>query len=187
MNARKSIKAALSRVKVIVANMKEYMKLYRPEHSWLHAFTAFRLPSPLSASDEAESAASASVTACLRRIANEAKLPWAKACCELRIMLPRAETYYLNGFHTRAAWGRAAAEWLGLTSGRRVVELFLVWKTSSGNLERRFRRVRETRCPQRAQLLDVSVENCVVVEQAPSRQILRTLPSSFFGCTRDEA
>ncbi len=59
------------------------------------------------------------------------------------------------------------------------MELFLVWKTSSGNLERRFRRFREVRCPQRAQLLDVSVENCVVVEQAPSSQILRTLQSSF--------
>ncbi len=168
---------ARERVKVIVANMKEYMKLYRPEHSWLHAFTAFRLPSPLSASDEAESAASASVTACLRRVAKGAALPWRMAFSELKIMLPRAETYYLNGFHTRAAWGRAAAEWPEFTSGRRLVELFLVWKTSSGNLERRLRRFRETRCPQRAQLLDVSVENCVVVEQAPSSHILRTLPS----------
>ena len=44
--ARKAVKAALRRVQTIVANMKENMKLYRPEHSWLHAFTAFRLPSP---------------------------------------------------------------------------------------------------------------------------------------------
>ncbi len=90
-------------MQVGVASMTEYIKLYRPEHSWLHAFTAFRLPSPLSASDEAESAASASVTACLRRITKEATLPWAKAFCELKMMLPRAETYYLNGFHPRAA------------------------------------------------------------------------------------
>ncbi len=178
-SARNITKEALGRVQVLVANMTEYMKFDWPEHSWLHAFTAFRLPSPLSASGEAESAASASVTACLRRIAKEAKLPWTKAFCELKIMLRRAETYYLNGVHTRAAWGRAAAEWPEFTSGRRLVELFLVWKTSSGNLERRFRRFREIRCPQRAQLLDVSVENCVVVEQAPSSHILRTLPSSF--------
>ena len=123
------------------------MDLYRPEHSWLHAFTAFRLPSPLSASGEAESVASASVTACLRRIVKEAKLPWTRAFYELTIMLPRAETYYLTGFHTRAAWGRAAAEWPEFTSGRRLVELFLVWKTSSGNLERRFRRFREIQTP----------------------------------------
>ena len=104
-SAREIAKEALGRVHVLVANMTEYMKLCRPEHSWLHAFTAFRLPSPLSASGEAESVARASVTACLRRIAKEAKLPWRMAFNELKIMLPRAETYYLNGFHTRAAWG----------------------------------------------------------------------------------
>ena len=136
-------------MQVGVASMTEYIKLYRPEHSWLHAFTAFRLPSPLSASDEAESAASASVTACLRSFTKEAALLWAEAFRELKVMLPRAETYYLNGFHTRAAWGRAAAEWPEFTSGRRLVEMFLAWKTSSGNLERRFRRVRRIRCPSR--------------------------------------
>ncbi len=51
--------------------------------------------------------------------------------------------------------------------------------TSSGNLERRFRRLREIRCPERAQLRDVSVENCMRVEQAPPTEILRTLQSSF--------
>ena len=44
--ARSIIQEALARVRVVVANMKEYMKLYRPKHSWLSAFTAFRLPSP---------------------------------------------------------------------------------------------------------------------------------------------
>ena len=44
--ARDTVKAALRRVQTIVANAKENMKLYRAEHSWLHAFTAFRLPSP---------------------------------------------------------------------------------------------------------------------------------------------
>ena len=44
--ARAIIQQALARVRVVVANMKEYMKVYRSEHSWLHAFTAFRLPSP---------------------------------------------------------------------------------------------------------------------------------------------
>ena len=48
---RDTIKATLRRVQTIVANVKENMKLFRAEHSWLHAFTAFRLPSPLSATD----------------------------------------------------------------------------------------------------------------------------------------
>ena len=49
-SARTIIHEALARVRGVVANMREYMKLYRPEHSWPHAFTAFRLSSPLAAS-----------------------------------------------------------------------------------------------------------------------------------------
>ena len=93
---------ALNRVKAIVANMKEYMKLYRPEHSWLHAFTAFRLPSPLSASGEAESAAGASVTACLRRITKEAQLPSTRALSVFMMMLIGAYTHFLYARFTRA-------------------------------------------------------------------------------------
>ena len=51
---RDAVKAALQRVQTIVANAKESMKLYRPEHSWLRAFTAFRLPSALSATGPAK-------------------------------------------------------------------------------------------------------------------------------------
>ena len=91
-------------MQVGAASMTEYIKLYRPERSWLHAFAAFRLCS------------------------------------------------------------RGA---------------FLRLNTSYGNLERRFRRLREIRCPERAQLRDVSVENCMRVEQAPPTKILHTLQSSF--------
>ncbi len=178
-SARKIILEALGRVKVVVANMKEYMKLYRPEHGWLNAFTAFRLPSPLSASDDAGSAAKAEVRRSLRRICQEAKLDERQALLEFLQLLPRAERHHRSGCHPRAAWGRAAAEWPEFKSARLLVELFLVWKTASGNLERRFRRFREIRCPERAKLLDVSVENCMLVEQAPPSKMLRTLQSSF--------
>ena len=70
--------------------MIEYMKLYRPEHSWLHAFTAFRLPSPLSASDAGAAAPRAEVNASLQRICQEAKLPEKQACSELLRLLPRS-------------------------------------------------------------------------------------------------
>ena len=73
-----------------------------------------------------------------------------------------------------------------MKSGRHLVELFLVWKTSTGNLERRFRRFRETRTPQRAKLLDLSVEDCMIVDHAPSSKILRILQSSF-STSRDAA
>ena len=48
------------------------------------------------------------------------------------------------------------------------------WKTSSGNLERRFRRFDEVHCPERAKLLDISVEECSFVEQAPPSKLLGT-------------
>ena len=60
-SAREILKEALGRVQVGVASMTEYIQLYRPEHSWFHAFAAFRVPSPLSASDEAGGAARAEV------------------------------------------------------------------------------------------------------------------------------
>ena len=174
-SARQILKTALNRVRVVVENMKECLKLYRAEHSWLNAFTAFRLPSPLSGSDEAGSTARAEAMASLRRISKKAKLPADQACNDLLRLLPRAEKHRLQGCNTREAWGRSAAEWHEFRSGRHLVELFLVWKTSSGNLERRFRRFREMACPGRAQLLDASIENCMLVEQAPPSQMLRDL------------
>ena len=81
----------MRRVRVIVANIKENMKVYRPKHSWLSAFTAFRLPSPLSASDEAGRSAREEVWASLNRICEAAQLPEEQACFELTKLLPRAE------------------------------------------------------------------------------------------------
>ena len=148
---KNTVRAALGRVKGIVANVKENMKLYRPEHSWLHAFTAFRLPSPLSATDAGATEAAAEAEACLRRICRVAHLSEIKALAQLPRLLRRAEWHQRDGCTTRQAWGRAAAEWPELHIGRRLVELYLVWKTSSGNLERRFRRFAEVHCPERAQ------------------------------------
>ena len=46
--ARDVIKQTLHRMQVVVKNIQVYMKVYRSKKSWLHAFTAFRLPSPAS-------------------------------------------------------------------------------------------------------------------------------------------
>ena len=159
------------------------MKLYRLAHSWLHAFTAFRLPSPFSVAASAGAAsvggasaggsARAEANASIRRICREAELPEDEACRQLLQMLHRAEKFCSDGADPRSAWGRASLEWPELKSQRRLVELLLVWKTASGNLERRFRRLKDIRCLERAQLLDTSVENCVLVEQAPPSKLLR--------------
>ena len=178
-SAAQIIKDAMSRVRVLVSNITEYMKFDRSKHSWVYVFTAFRLPSPLSASDEAAGSARDEVKASLVRICREADLPHKEAYSELLKLLPRAEKFHLDGCKPRAAWGRAAAEWPELQTARHLVELFLIWKTATGNLERRFRRFRELCCPERAKLLDISVEDCMLVEQAPpSKQLRRLLPSA---------
>ena len=84
-------------------------------------------------------------------------------------MLPRAETYHLRGLHPRAAWGRAAAEWPEFKSGRALVELFLVWRHLLAIWNGAFGDFARFDAP--------SGHNCVVVEQAPSSHMLRTLPS----------
>ena len=57
------VAAALRKARVLVATIREYMDVYRNPAGWLHAFSAFRLPSPLagSARDHAR-AGSARVT-----------------------------------------------------------------------------------------------------------------------------
>ena len=171
--AREAVQAALRRAQAVVANVKENMKLYRAEHSWLHAFTAFRLPSPLSATEAGAAEAKTEAEACLRRICREASLSEKQGIAQLQQLLRTAELKKRQGCTTREAWGRASAVWPEFEIGRRLVELFLVWKTSSGNLERRFRRFSEVHCPQRARMLAISVEECALVDQAPPTNLLR--------------
>ena len=167
--------------------------MYRPTSSWFQAFAAFALPSPLGASDSRPSASAAAVppshggaaasaadcaAACrasLQRICSEAKLPCKQTPLEWARLLPRAEVFHKNGCNPREAWGRASAEFPELQQGRALVELFLVWKTSTGNLERRFRVFREVATVQRARLLDITVEACLLADQAPSSAMLRSL------------
>ncbi len=124
--ARGIINQALRRVLTVVANIQEYMKLYRPAHSWLHAFTAFRFPSPFSAAASAAAAsagaasagaasaggsARAEASASIRRICREAELLGAEAGSQLLKTLPRADKFYSDGADPRSAWGRASSEW----------------------------------------------------------------------------
>ena len=118
------IKAALRRVWTIIENMKENMTMYRDKYSWLYAFTAFRLPSPLSATDAGTTAAAREAGGGLRRICLEARLPEDTAITQLQHLLKRAEWHKGKGCTTRQAWGRAAAEWPEMDTGRRLVELY---------------------------------------------------------------
>ena len=82
-------------------------------------------------------------------------------------LLPRAEALQQSGRSTREAWGQAAEEFPEFGAGRKLVELFLVWKTSTGNLERRFRSLAEVDTPQRSSMLDGTVETIMFGSQAP--------------------
>ena len=190
-HARQLIQTALGRVKVVVANIEEYMELYRSKNSWIHAFTAFRLPSPLSVagsvSDGAGRTALAYVKASLTRICEAAGLSVRTASPELMRLLPRAEKFRAAGCCPRVAWGRAAAEWPGLKQGRGLVEIFIVWKTGAGNIERRFRRLRAIRCPERAKVVGTAVSNCMRVEQAPTVEDMRAASGTVASATAPSA
>ena len=69
--------------------------------------------------------------------------------------------------------GRASAEFPELKAGRSLVEVFLVWKTSTGNLERRFRTYSEVHTVQRSSLLDTTAETMMLADQAPPSGRLR--------------
>ena len=96
------------------------------------------------------------------------------ACDEWTKLIPRAERISRqSGCDDDAAWGRASEEWPEFSRARQLVNYFIVYRTGTGNVEKRFRRFREVRCRQRAKLIDVTVEDCLLVEQAPPSKMLR--------------
>ena len=179
------VKDALRRMRVVVANIKKLLQVYRPSGSWLSDFAAFALPSPLKVAAAAASgvaAASAAqerratAMASLKRICEAAGLVPKQAITELLQLEPRAQViFHRHGCNVRQAWGRAAAEYPELESGRELVGVFLIWKTSTGNVERRFRVYCEHHTPQRASLLETSVQDCMIADQAPPSTELRKL------------
>ena len=168
--ARERMRTALHHVQGVVKNIKELFKVYRPEDSWLAMFTAFRLPSPPGCTEK------------LQRILAEAKLQQPReALVEWQRLLPRAEALQKAGCSTREAWGRASAEFPELKAGRSLVELFLVWKTSTSNVDRRFRTYGEVMTAQRASLLDSTAETMMLADQAPpSGQMRGTSPTATY-------
>ena len=179
------VKDALRRMQVVVEKIKELLQVDLPSDSWLSAFAAFAMPSPLKVADSAASDAAAAsaaqerrttAVASLKRICDAAGLVPREAIAELVKLEPRARVFFeRHGCNTREAWGRAAAEFPELEKGRELVGLFLIWKTSTGNVERRFRVYSEHRTPERAKLLETSVEACMIADQAPPSKELRKL------------
>ena len=143
-NAKAIVRQALDRVRVVVANMREYMKIYRPEHSWLYAFTAFRLPSPLAASaSRADPQRKDAAMASLRRICREASLPEQQAypnSRRKRSTWPSTTTRCMSGSSAHAPFGSTGR--LAETCQGRVVQLQAFrlkqhWRTKTVSKERR--------------------------------------------------
>ena len=164
---------ALRKARVLVATIQEYMDVYRNPAGWLHAFSAFRLPSPLGGSAwdgrRAGSARREEVTEArvlLTRISTAAGCGPA-AVGELLRILPRAESHARTGCGAKAAWGRASAEFPEFKGARALVTCLLCLRTSTGNRERTFRVYRELKPAQRARLADSTVDDLLVGAQAP--------------------
>ena len=172
---RRQVREALQRVQRIVMNIEECFKVYRAETSWLALFTAFRLPSTLSCSKEGAQGARVASCGCISCAKEKLQQILAKASVQRpqtaldqwERLLPRAEALQQRGRSIREAWGQAAEEFPEFRAGRKLVELFLVWKTSTGNLERRFRSLAEVDTPQRSSILDSTVETIMFASQAP--------------------
>ena len=168
--AQDMAQVALGRVKNLVANVRAYMAVYRNEARWPHAFTAFRLPSPFAPTAVASAAAAARPL--LDKIRETRALPIG-ATAEFLKLLPRATYHNTQGCDARAAWGRASAEFPELRLGRRLVEVLLIGKSSTSNVERRFKVQRLQQSRDRARLLDVTVEDLLLVDQTPPSVVLK--------------
>ncbi len=183
------VASALRSAREVVANIREFMPVYRSKSGWIHAFHAFRLPSPLSPAPSGRQPLAVvarrrtdadAARASLQRIMEAAGLQ-EDALPELLKLLPRAEVHRQSGCETKAAWGRAAAEFPELKGGRSLVELLLVWKPNTGNVERRFRSLGEHRATDRPRLLDITAEDLVMTDLAPPSKVLQAtlqVPSS---------
>ena len=184
-----AVKHALLEARRLVALIRAHVPVYRSRASWLYVFAAFRLPSPLSwvtaARDtQAERAEIQNqiqeIHASLDRIREAAKLD-KKANEELLQLLPRAEVHRDSGLSTKAAWGRASTEFPEYKIGRKLVDLFLLWRPNTGNLERRFRCMREHRPAERSRLADITVESLLSVDFAPTSGTLAAATQAATG------
>ena len=167
------VATALRKARVLVATIREYMDVYRNPAGWLHAFSVFRLPSPLagSARDQPRAGSARETDAreardLLMRIAERAGCG-PEAVDQLLRILPRAESHARSGCGAKAAWGRASAEFPELMGARALVTCLLCLRSSTGNRERMFRVYRELRTAQRARLADATVDDLLVGTQAP--------------------
>ena len=179
------VRATLRRIQKAVANVVTLGAVYRPESSWFKVFEAFALPSPMS-EDVAGSAATygapqKTCVSSLERICRAAQIPFEDAFREWRALLPRAEVFSKAGASMRQAWGRASGEFPEYPRGRALVECALIWKTSTGNLERRFRDQKEFATPERAQLCDATVESFLVALQGPPLRLMKTWADASQG------
>ena len=133
-------------VQPIVKNIQECFKVYRADISWLALFMAFRLPSTCGciscAKEGVHLLSSCGCISCakgkLQQILTKVQVQQPqKALAQWERLLPWAEALRRGGHSTCEAWEQAAVEFPEFVAGCNLVELFLVWKTNTSNLERR--------------------------------------------------
>ena len=169
---RPIVAGVLKKARQIVANIRVFMTVYRDPRGWLHTFSCFRFPSPLrcDAPDEDKKQATES----LKRIQTAAHLK-DRALPELLQLLPRAIFHFQTADSAKGAWGRASAEYPELKDGRTLVDCLEAFTPYTGNLERRFRVLREQKDEERARMLDATVEDLLLVDFAPPSAAMRAV------------
>ena len=173
---------ALNRMRRIVHVVRLLCGAYRPKNAWVHELRAFRLPSPLSMGEGPADAGDgdmarhrAECEQSLSRIFGEGRLPPEATIKELKRLLPFAEAHARHGASTRQAWARASADFPEFALARQGVELLLIARPSTSNVERKFRSVPVQERRDRLQLLDTTLETLLIGDQAPlPDQLART-------------
>ena len=169
-----SIWEPLDRMRNLVLNVKEVVKVYRPEHAWQDRFHAFRLPSPwgpglsfASMPEPARTDLRARIQADMRAVVERAEGDPEAVWSDFLRLVPSAEAHQRNGATMREAWARASFDFPELLAGRFAVDLLLGSHPSTGSVERLFREVPVQERIDRSHMLDVTLENLLLASQAP--------------------
>ena len=163
----------LDRMRIVVLAVRRMMEAELPGNNWQIAFTAYRLPSPWTANSfpdwsEAERAAEKhKIQAQLQDIWKQALLDVNLCWEEFLEMLPAAESNRRSGCSVSQAFAKASAEFPEKENFRAAVNELLSFVYSTGEVERSLKFIPYQERQQRAHMLGATLEQLVLVMQAP--------------------
>jgi hypothetical protein len=170
------VKKALSRMQLVLANIKVLLPVYRPVVGNYARLNIFALP-------PGQNSSAPTLSATIAELLPDAEPR--QALTEFTKLQQRAGVHCDRGGTTRQAWARASEEFPELKLGRKLVERLLISRPTTGDLERTFRVMREAKPAQRARMLDTTVEDFLFAELSPPVKCLRQVVASSSRSTLD--